>query len=75
MRKAEGAADGFAPHYFIHLTYQEYFAALYIAQQLSMQPFETEPDKELERRKTIQNLALKIQKTETNRVMPWFGPF
>ncbi len=52
-------------HYFIHLTYQEYFAALHIAQQLSAIST-TDIDEEIKRRQTIQDLVCFIQTKKNN---------
>ena len=45
----------YAKHYFIHLTYQEYFTALYIAQQLSTKPAQNR-GQESARRQSIQDI-------------------
>lgn len=56
--------DQYPPHYFVHLTYQEYFTALYMAQRLAI-PENLTREKEIQRRQTIQIIARLIQ-TERN---------
>lgn len=55
----------YEPHYFIHLTYQEFFAALYIAEQLKTEP-STDCTREIARRVSIQKLAKHIAKERHN---------
>lgn len=57
----------FAPHYFIHLMYQEYFAALYIADQLSQQDTtDNDISNEILRRQTIHKLVFFISEKRHN---------
>ncbi len=59
-------------HYFIHLTYQEYFVALYMAQKLSEPPSDNRGI-EINRRQTIQSMARLIQakKAEPRYAVIW----
>ncbi len=59
-------------HYFIHLTYQEYFVALYIAQKLSESPSDNR-EQEITRRQTIQNMAILIRdkKNDVRYAIVW----
>lgn len=53
---ASQARDEYPKHYFIHLTYQEYFAALYMAQRLSQKPSQDRAQ-EILRRQKIQEIV------------------
>ncbi len=73
LRKAEvSLLNIYAPHYFIHLTYQEYFVALYMAQKLSESPSDNR-EQEILRRTTIQAMARLIQakKSEPRYAVIW----
>lgn len=67
--RAFGMPEGdkaYTPHYFIHLTYQEYFTALHIVQKLSQPRNDSDREQEILRRQMIQNLARMIQKERNN---------
>ncbi|PJD92401.1 MAG: hypothetical protein CK424_05705 [Legionella sp.] len=57
LRAFNEREDGYADYfYFVHLTYQEFFAALYMAKQLSVKPKDNR-EEEIERRKNIQSIV------------------
>lgn len=64
--------DTYPKHYFIHLTYQEYFTALYMAQQLA-KPVSNNRAEEIQRRQSIQDVVRFIvnNKNESRCAVIW----
>jgi hypothetical protein len=68
LRQAEVSSSphivGLASHYFVHLTYQEYFVALYFVQALVPKTHQETPNQKRERMKAVQILSCKIQERQ-----------